>query len=170
MVFSDLNSASGHTGSIAIPLGTPAGTHRMRVMSQYSPNSFPSDGCGYVGYFGETQDYNIEVLTEAFPYCKPYGGGCTPYDCSIQDFTFNTIQDLASGCSAPDNYINTGLSTNVIDGQTYTFSTTYGLYPEVLAMYIDFNQDNDFGDSGEMVFVDYNLENQKHSKLFIGDL
>jgi len=158
MVFMDLNSTSGHSGSIAIPAGTPSGMHRMRVMCQYNASSFPSDGCGYVGYYGETQDYDIEVLPAAYPYCST----STDYNCyyytNIDDFTFNTIQDIGSGCNNYTGYTNTGLSTTVTTGSTVPFTSAHYNYPMMLAIYMDMNQDDDFADAGEMVFVDYNAD------------
>lgn len=156
MVFMDLNSTSGHSGSIAIPAGTPTGSHRMRVMCQYYPSSFPSDGCGYVGYYGETQDYIIEVLPAAYPYCSTSSYYGCYYSTNIDEFTFNTIQDIGSGCNSITGYSNTGMSTTVTTGSTVPFTSAHYSYPMMLAIYMDMNQDDDFGDAGEMVFVDYN--------------
>jgi len=158
MVFSDNSGAYGHSDSIAIPDGTPTGMHRMRVMSAYNIYNFPSDGCGYVGYYGETQDYNIEVMTlpDYYPYCFAFANLNCALSTNIDDFTFNTIQDIGSGCNNSSGYTNTGMTTRVTTGTTVPFTSAHYNYPMLLAIYMDMNQDNDFGDAGEMVFLDNN--------------
>lgn len=90
-------------------------------------------------------------------YCTP---AVLPYALSmpgISNVTFNTIDNDSPVLEDPgSNYINTGLSTTVARGLTYDFSMTYNvdaaICPDMnLRVWIDFNQNKDFSDAGELV-------------------
>ena len=89
-------------------------------------------------------------------YCTPaWYYGCQ-WGAAIDDFTFNTISNLNTGCnntSTSYTYFST-ISTNVVAGQTYSFSiqSLYSYYPLQYGIWIDFNADGDFYDSGEYAF------------------
>ncbi|MFQ5334614.1 MAG: GEVED domain-containing protein, partial [Flavobacteriales bacterium] len=87
-------------------------------------------------------------------YC-PATGNCN-FDVYIDDFTFNTISNLnsaGSNCNTT-SYINTGLSTTVTKGNTYTLTAQCGpQYVQGVGIWIDYNQDDDFDDNGEFVWA-----------------
>lgn len=93
-------------------------------------------------------------------YCLPaYGSQCTSGD-YIDYFSFANIVNASTGCGSPssNNYIDysASLTANVVRGQTYLATCrpgpTWGQY--YIAM-IDFNQDSDFADPGEVFDIGY---------------
>jgi len=104
----------------------------------------------------------VWVIFLAFPL-KDFAQYCTPtwyYGCqwgaSVDDFTFNTISNLNTGCnntSTSYTYFST-ISTSVVAGQTYSFSiqAQYTYYPLQYGIWIDYNADGDFYDTGEYAF------------------
>jgi hypothetical protein len=71
----------------------------------------------------------------------------------ITNVTYNTI-NRSSSMTMKELYVNTGVSTNVIRGQSYNFSTTFSLDPNIcpvylVRVYVDWNIDGDFSDPGE---------------------
>gem|GEM_PF-1965320 len=63
-VFVTSSYGYNQTGTIAVPAGTPDGSYRMRILSDYD-NSAPGDPCGIVGNGGEVEDYTFDVFTPA---------------------------------------------------------------------------------------------------------
>jgi PKD repeat protein len=103
-------------------------------------------------------------------YCIPQGN-CTQNDV-VQNFTFHSISNLASGGSncgtmaSPGNaYINTSFSANVVQGTKYAFTVQGGgaFNPQGFGIWIDFNADLDFDDAGEFVFASVNPSNAPQS-------
>jgi len=100
--------------------------------------------------FGQLSlDYSIikQYITEkSKAYCSA-SGGCDEY---ISRVIFNTI-DNTSVCSNYSDY--TSISTNVNTGETYSLTIENGnIYTDDdLGVWIDWNQDQDFDDSGENV-------------------
>ncbi len=96
----------------------------------------------------------IIISTAYGQYC-PATGNCN-FNVFIDDFTFNTISNLnsaGSNCNTT-SYINTGLSTNVTKGLTYTLTVQCGpQYAQGVGIWIDYNQDYDFDDNGEFVWA-----------------
>lgn len=88
-------------------------------------------------------------------YCTPtYSILCSSLD-FIDDFAFNTLSKLNSGCNGnADNYIyDTSVTTTVDLGSTYNISMQAGSsYGQGFGVWIDYNKDLDFNDSGEFVF------------------
>ena len=97
-------------------------------------------------------------------WCTP--PTCSPFPCAgintygstspvITNVTFNTI-NRSSTTSQKELYVNTGVSTAVNKGQTYSFSMTYSMDAGVCATYntriwIDWNGNFSFADAGELV-------------------
>jgi len=85
-----------------------------------------------------------------------------PYDNQmpgISNVTFNTINHNSATLESPsNNYVNTGLSTAVTRGTTYTFKMTFNTDPTIdthmnLRVWIDFNIDGQLDDPGETVIT-----------------
>jgi bacillolysin len=92
-----------------------------------------------------------------------YGGGgtsgyCTSASTNVNDeyigrVQLNTINN-ASGAQFYSDF--TSISTNLTEGQSYTITVTPTwtgtVYPEGYAVWIDYNDDKDFDDAGELVW------------------
>lgn len=89
-------------------------------------------------------------------FCTPtYSSLCTSND-FIDDFSFNTLSKQNSGCNGnPDNYIlDTTVTTTVIIGGTYNLSMQSGAaWAQGFGVWIDYNKNGDFNDSGEFVYA-----------------
>ncbi|QHT70249.1 M6 family metalloprotease domain-containing protein [Rhodocytophaga rosea] len=147
-------STGGFISSITIPdnfLGN--GLKRMRVRSVYNYVPTALDADKALGRPGETEDYTISI-----GHCTPfYAAPCTSGD-YIDDFSFNTLDHQNSGCNGqPNNYINLNplyvLTTAVVKGQTYPISMQSGPSAQGFGVWIDYNDDQDFNDSGEFVYA-----------------
>lgn len=73
----------------------------------------------------------------------------------IGNVTFGSINNTSTGTAGYENF--TSLSTNVTRGNSYTISVTpvwtSTKYNEAYAVYIDYNGDGDFTDSGELAWT-----------------
>ncbi len=81
-------------------------------------------------------------------YCSSYGN--TTYQTSVTRFVFNTIDNSSGKPSGYSDY--TSISTQVSTGNTYNITVnlnTDGDYTVYARVWIDWNQDGDFDDSGE---------------------
>lgn len=90
--------------------------------------------------------------TTAIPYASTMPG--------ITQFTLNTINRSSLDIEnyPNNNYVNTGLSTNLTPGSTYTVTIGYTLDASIspdmnLRVWIDFNQDGALDDPGETVIT-----------------
>ena len=82
-------------------------------------------------------------------YCTPaYSTGCT-YGDDIEDVYIGAFQDTGTGCTS--SYYNVQTSDTVFIQQTAptTVSFTSNWSTQYFAVWIDFNDDGDFDDSGE---------------------
>ncbi|MEO6169264.1 MAG: GEVED domain-containing protein, partial [Chitinophagales bacterium] len=90
--------------------------------------------------------------------CVPtYGTLCSSGD-YIDIFTLNTLANLYSGCNGNINnyiYYDPGLyTTEVQGGSTYDLTLQAGpIYGQGFGIWIDFNNNADFGDPGEFVYA-----------------
>lgn len=92
-------------------------------------------------------------------WCVP--SSATPYNANqpgITQFTLNTISRSSADLeNFPSNsYVNTGMSTSLTAGVTYTVSMTFTIDPQIcpdmnLRIWIDYNQDGQLNDPGETV-------------------
>jgi len=85
-------------------------------------------------------------------YCSSKGNSVS--DEYIQRVQLNTIDNSSDGGNGYSNF--TSISTDLTIGQSYTITITPKwtgtVYDEAYAVWIDFNHDGDFDDSGELVF------------------
>ncbi len=104
--------------------------------------------------FGDTFIFGAGCgVCTSLPYCSSNGNSVS--DEWIGNVTLNTINN--SSQAAPSGYADfTNISTSLMRGQTYPFSLaqTYSgqAFGEYFRIWIDYNQDGDFNDTGEMVF------------------
>ena len=97
----------------------------------------------------------VSVTTAAgstVSYCS--ASATNTADERIGNVKFGTINNTSTGTSGYENF--TSVSTNVTKGSSYTISVTpvwtSTKYNEAYAVYIDYNGDGDFTDSGELVW------------------
>ena len=100
----------------------------------------------------------IQVANPASPtgYCPAiHTSGCGVGDL-INNFSFNTLSKLASGCNGqPNSYIyDQSVTTTVQPGGTYPISMQCGpAYTQGFGVWIDYNRDGDYLDAGEFVYA-----------------
>lgn len=107
---------------------------------------------------------NTSVSSNTVNVTTLAGGGTVTYcsasasntaDERIGNVKFGTINNTSTGTAGYENF--TSVSTNVTAGSTYTISITpvwtSTKYSEAYAVYIDYNGDGDFTDSGELAWT-----------------
>lgn len=96
---------------------------------------------------------NVTTLSGTVTYCTSQGNSTA--DEKIGKVVFGTINNTSTGTAGYENF--TAQSTNVVRGSAYTItitpSWTSTVYSEGYAVFIDYNKDGDFTDSGETVFT-----------------
>jgi len=102
--------------------------------------------CGTDGESNWTGPYSFSV-----GYCE--AGANYEDDEKIANVTFVDINNNSTSLAGYENF--TSVSTDVAQGETYTFSTTLSNYYESdeMMVWIDYNQDGDFDDLGELVLT-----------------
>jgi hypothetical protein len=95
----------------------------------------------------------ITVTTLSLTYCTPSGAGFPQDPSGITNFTCGTINN--NTVIETNNYGNyTAISTNVFIGATIPFSVTYRTgFTYDTNIWVDWNNDGDFADTGELVFT-----------------
>jgi hypothetical protein len=149
-VYQGLPNPSGiFSGNIRIL--SQLGIRRMRVRTAFSRTFAAGDACVAVG-FGETEDYNLSISG----YCWS-SAPCADIDFGnhfINNFSFAGIQNNNSGCgnSGYTLYQQSTFLGQVGLGQSVggNLSVTGG-FNAGKAIWIDYNNDNDFNDAGEYV-------------------
>ncbi len=95
------------------------------------------------------------ISTDPAPYCTVSAtyAGCGTND-YINNFTFNTLSNLASGCNATAPYYSLWAQTTAVaPGSTYAMTVQgSATKPNGFGVWIDYNRDNDFLDLGEFVY------------------
>ena len=124
----------------------------MSSLTQITPTASPNPACGA----GDSVQLNVAISgVPPSGYCYPtFSAGCSSGD-YINNFTFNTIVNNATGCNGNANsYIYYPNSTTVIAGNTYNISMQAGAtYAQGFGVWIDYNRDGDFNDPGEFVYA-----------------
>jgi bacillolysin len=96
---------------------------------------------------------NVTTTAASISYCTSQGNSTA--DEKIGKVVFGTINNTSTGTAGYENY--TSISTNAARGTAYTItitpSWTSTVYSEGYAVFIDYNQDGDFADSGEIVYT-----------------
>lgn len=101
----------------------------------------------------QSNTVNVTTLSVTLTYCTSQGNSVA--DEKIGKVVFNTINNTSTGGTGYTNF--TSISTNVTRGTAYTITITpqwtSTIYSEGYAVFIDYNQDGDFSDSGETVWT-----------------
>lgn len=154
--FLDANENLGEFGSsngfdiiqfpFTVPLGASSGIHRMRVRSAF--NTTGINPC--LAYsFGETEDYDVRVVSALPVSCNPTHSNSNGHFISdvSMGYTFNPSGELPSPHYL---YYSNLLPAILYAGNSNTLSVTSG-YSNTsnYAAWIDFNRDGDFDDLGE---------------------
>jgi hypothetical protein len=96
---------------------------------------------------------NLTTLANNVTYCASMGSSVTRE--KIGKVVFGTINNTSTGGTGYEDY--TTISTNTTRGTAYTItitpSWTSTKYKEGYAVWIDYNRDGDFADSGEQVWT-----------------
>ena len=150
------------TGSFTIPSNINNNNTRMRIAMKWAgtyndgtSDLSPPNSCGTFD-FGEVEDYSVNIQNEAVVdnYCSN-----TSNDSSGEWIQSFGLGEYNNNSGNDDGYGNFTSNTNTIDverGTTYQLNLNPGYastqYTEHWRIWIDYNNDNDFNDSGEMVY------------------
>jgi GEVED domain/Secretion system C-terminal sorting domain/Fibronectin type III domain len=97
------------------------------------------------------QQTSLFAQCNAFNYCSANGASTVEW---INNFELGSINNTSGNNGGYEDFTN--LSTVLTVGQTYSLSCTPGYadftFSQVFQVYIDYNSDGDFTDSGELVF------------------
>jgi len=139
--------------NFTVPSNVSDGACRMRVTMRW--NSYASS-CGTISY-GEVEDYTMMIGGE------PSGGGNNNTYCSgsannssyewIDRVQCSNLNNQSGSDAGHGDYTNQTMACN--RGDAYDITLTPGFsgtaYNEFWKVWIDYNQDGDFSDSGELV-------------------
>ena len=124
----------------------------LTASTTYTFNVRAKDAAGNVSVYSNT----VSVTTSAastVTYCTSQGNSTA--DEKIGKVVFGTINNTSTGTAGYENF--TALSTNAVRGTAYTItitpSWTSTKYKEGYAVWIDYNKDGDFLDTGEKVWT-----------------
>lgn len=123
----------------------------LTALTAYSFSVKAKDAAGNVSPASNT--VNVTTLANTISYCASQGNNTA--DEKIGKVVFGTISNTSTGTAGYENF--TAISTNAAAGSAYTItitpSWTSTTYSEGYAVFIDYNQDGDFADSGETVWT-----------------
>ncbi|WP_172280355.1 reprolysin-like metallopeptidase [Chryseobacterium sp. LAM-KRS1] len=109
-------------------------------------------GSNHIFFDVNNADITINQGSGTTTYCSASASNTA--DERIGNVKFGTINNTSTGTVGYEDF--TALSTNVTRGTAYTISITpvwaSTVYNEAYAVYIDYNKDGDFTDSGELVW------------------
>lgn len=141
------------TGTFTPPTTAITGSTRIRVSMKY--NAVPTS-CEAFGY-GEVEDYTVNLTTGSggttpASYCASKGNSVA--DEYISKVQLGSINNTSTGGNGYSDF--TAISTSVTKGTAYTITVTPTwtgtAYSEGYAVWIDYNADGDFADTGELVW------------------
>ncbi|EAZ96052.1 CHU large protein; uncharacterized [Flavobacteria bacterium BAL38] len=112
-------TATGFTGTITIPVGTPLGDYRMRVRAWW--NSLNPDPCSNISW-GEAEDYKLSVVSEPDPITITPSGSTTICNGNSVDLTASSSASYTYSWS-PATGLNTTTGATVTANPSTT--TTY---------------------------------------------
>ena len=123
----------------------------LTAATAYSFYVIAKDAAGNLSIASNT--VNLTTLSATLTYCASQGNSVA--DEKIGKVVFGTINNTSTGGTGYTNF--TAISTNVVRSSANTITITPAwtstIYSEGYAVFIDYNQDGDFTDSGETVFT-----------------
>lgn len=131
---------------------TAATTFNVTGLVPLTPYSFSVRAKDEAGNISISSNVVLITTTE-FTYCTSLGSSVA--DELIGNVTLGTINNTSTGGSGYTDFTNISTSLAVGTTQTITITPTWTgtVYPEGYAVFIDYNRDGDFLDSGETVFT-----------------
>jgi len=130
---------------------TSYGVIGLTASTAYSFYIIAKDAAGNASTISNTANVTTTAVTAS--YCASQGNSTA--DEKIGKVVLGTINNTSTGTAGYENF--TAQSTNLTRSSsatiTVTPSWTASTYPEGYAVFIDYNQDGDFGDSGETVWT-----------------
>ncbi len=147
-------------GSVNIPSTAKTGNTRMRVSMRYVKEQ---QACEKFNY-GEVEDYTVNIVTGGGSTTPPPSGAGSLDYCEaeatksssewIQRVKIGSIDNNSGNNNGYGNF--TSKKTSVSPGQSYPITLTPGFkssaYNEYWVIYVDFNRDGDFNDTGEKAY------------------
>ncbi|MFK6999361.1 reprolysin-like metallopeptidase [Flavobacterium oreochromis] len=96
---------------------------------------------------------SVTTSSNSFTYCTSQGNSTS--DEKIGKVVMGSINNSSTGTIGYENFTtkSTSAAKGTVQTITITPSWTSTIYPEGYAVYIDYNQDGDFADTGEMVWT-----------------
>ncbi len=142
------------SGTFTVPANASIGETRMRVSMKYNGIPTPCESFSY----GEVEDYTVVIGAAPPPvdYCSSNGQNTN--DEYISRVIIANLDKTSGAGTTSTGYSDfTSTSANLIAGSS-TFvnivpSWTGIVYPEGYSIWIDYNKDGDFTDSGEQVWT-----------------
>lgn len=123
----------------------------LTASTSYSFTVKAKDAAGNISVASNT--VTVTTLANTVTYCTSLGSSTV--DEKIGKVVFGTISNTSTGTAGYEDF--TALSTNAVRGTTYTItitpSWTSTVYKEGYAVWIDYNRDGDFLDTGEKVWT-----------------
>lgn len=142
--------------TINVPLTATPGLARVRIITAYNTTALTS--CGTYT-FGESEDYDVEIVGSFGGYCTPITGTSTTGGTVDGDYINQVVLSNLNAITGPssiypyyNDYTSFGGSyqANLTVNSFYNVSVTSGTYsPDYFAVWIDYNNDGDFYDLNE---------------------
>ena len=130
--------------------GTAASVTGLTASTSYTFSVKAKDAAGNVS--PASNSVNVTTLANTITYCNSQGNSTT--DEWIQRVQLGSINNNSGNNGGYANYTN--LSTTLVKGTSNTITITPAWsgtkYREAYRVWIDYNQDGDFNDSGEQVY------------------
>lgn len=130
--------------------GTAASVTGLTASTSYTFSVRAKDAAGNVSPASNT--VNVTTLASSITYCNSQGNNTA--DEWIQSVQLGSINNISGNNGGYANYTN--LSTNLVKGTSNTVTITPAWsgtkYREAYRIWIDYNQNGDFNDSGEQVY------------------
>lgn len=145
------STASPASGSFTVATAALNGATRMRVSMKY--NGIPTS-CETFSY-GEVEDYTVIIGGSSTPpveYCASKGNNVS--DEWIQRVQLGSINNNSGKNNGYGNFVSqsTNLTKGVSNSIIITPAWSGSTYNEGYAVWIDYNQNGSFNDSGELVY------------------
>ncbi len=141
------------SGNIVIPSDATTGITRMRVIMKYNN---PANSCGTFSY-GEVEDYTINISGTASSnttadYCPASGNSASSE--FIAEVAIGEVQNPSGSNDGYGDYTGVVIALSTGDANDFTLTPGFASTPynEYWSIFIDYNQDGDFNDTGEEVF------------------
>ncbi|UKN03885.1 T9SS type A sorting domain-containing protein [Paracrocinitomix mangrovi] len=146
-------SSTTVNGTFTVSNNATIGQTKMRVAMKYNGASTACETFDY----GEVEDYSVNIVNgqsqiPSTSYCHSKGN-----DASYEWIANVTMADINNSSGSDQGYHDyTSIATDVQKDQSYNISLTPGFasssYNEYWKVWIDYNQDGDFDDNGELAF------------------